>query len=196
MNFTSEEESFEFYDKVWEYAYDKYKEASFLPSKVERNKGKAAVKKETKAAINKQVKGAFIGKLCGATRNSLDSMFISSFLGLTSVAIYDNYYYILRSVHNMLNVATTSMIGGVGNSIAKESVEKNHWISDEDMNNIIVVAESTPGPIAINSATFIGYKTGKFLGAFFAVLGVILPSLIIITIIYISYKTTKVIIII
>ena len=67
--------------------------------------------------------------------------------------------------------------------IHKESVEKHRWISSEDMNNIVVVAESTPGPIAINSATFIGYKVGKFLGAVFAVLGVILPSLIIITLI-------------
>lgn len=64
--------------------------------------------------------------------------------------------------------------------IHKESVEKNKWISEEDMNNIVVVAESTPGPIAINSATFIGYKVGKFLGAVFAVLGVILPSFLII----------------
>lgn len=79
-----------------------------------------------KRAINKQVKGAFLGKLCGTTRNSLDSMFISSSLGLTQVAMYDSYYYILRSVHNLLNVATTSMIGGVGNSIAKESKEKNY----------------------------------------------------------------------
>lgn len=67
--------------------------------------------------------------------------------------------------------------------IHKESVEKNKWISEEDMNNIVVVAESTPGPIAINSATFIGYKVGKFLGAVFAVLGVILPSFLIILLI-------------
>lgn len=67
--------------------------------------------------------------------------------------------------------------------IHKESVEKNKWISEEDMNNIVVVAESTPGPIAINSATFIGYKVGKFLGAVFAVLGVALPSFIIILLI-------------
>ena len=67
--------------------------------------------------------------------------------------------------------------------IHKESVEKNKWISEEDMNNIIVVAESTPGPIAINSATFIGYKTAKFLGSVFSVLGVSLPSLIIIILI-------------
>lgn len=71
--------------------------------------------------------------------------------------------------------------------IYKESVEKNKWISEADMNNIVVVAESTPGPIAINSATFIGYKVGKFWGAFLSVLGVILPSFIIITLISIFY---------
>lgn len=72
--------------------------------------------------------------------------------------------------------------------IYKESVEKNNWISEEDMNNIIVIAESTPGPIAINSATFIGYKVGKFWGAFLSVLGVVLPSFIIITLISIFYE--------
>jgi len=67
--------------------------------------------------------------------------------------------------------------------IHKESVEKNKWINEEDMNNIVVVAESTPGPIAINASTFIGYKVGKFLGALVSILGVVLPSLIIIVLI-------------
>lgn len=67
--------------------------------------------------------------------------------------------------------------------IHKECVTKNNWINDEDMNNIIVIAESTPGPIAINASTFIGFKVGKILGAIISVLGVALPSLIIITII-------------
>lgn len=67
--------------------------------------------------------------------------------------------------------------------IHKESVEKNRWITEEDMNNIVVVAESTPGPIAINASTFIGYKVGKFLGSLISTLGVILPSLIIIILI-------------
>ena len=64
--------------------------------------------------------------------------------------------------------------------IHKEAVEKNKWINEEDMNNIVVVAESTPGPISINAATFIGYKTGKFLGSVVAVLGLIIPSIVII----------------
>ena len=67
--------------------------------------------------------------------------------------------------------------------IHKESVEKNKWICEEDMNNIIVVAESTPGPIAINSSTFIGYKVGNILGSAIATLGVALPSLTIIILI-------------
>ena len=75
--------------------------------------------------------------------------------------------------------------------IHKESVEKNKWITNEDMNNIIVVAESTPGPIAINSSTFIGYKVGKLLGAIVSVIGVALPSLLIITIISIFINDFK-----
>ena len=67
--------------------------------------------------------------------------------------------------------------------IQKETVETNKWISDDDILEIIAIAESTPGPIAINSATFVGYKVCGFWGSFFATLGVVLPSFIIILII-------------
>jgi len=87
---------------------------------------KGNVEKQVVRGIKKQVGGAFIGKVCGVTRNSLSSVFISSFLGLTQVAIYSNYYYILGAVHTFMNVLTNSMVGGVGNSIVKESVEKNY----------------------------------------------------------------------
>lgn len=76
--------------------------------------------------IKKQVSGAFIGKICGQMRTALDGIFISSFLGLTQVAIYSNYYYILSAIHNFMTVTTNSMVGGVGNSIAKEDLEKNY----------------------------------------------------------------------
>ena len=59
-------------------------------------------------------------------------------------------------------------------------VEKKQWITHEDMVNVTVIAESTPGPIAINCATFVGYKQGKFWGAVAATFGVVLPSFIII----------------
>lgn len=80
--------------------------------------------------------------------------------------------------------------------IHKECVEANKWIEDDDMNNIIAIAESTPGPISINASTFIGYKTGKFLGACFATLGVILPSFVIIVLvsIFINYFNDSLII--
>jgi len=59
-------------------------------------------------------------------------------------------------------------------------VEKKNWISDDDLMQIITIAESTPGPIAINMATYIGYKRSKIFGSIFATLGVVLPSFIII----------------
>lgn len=67
--------------------------------------------------------------------------------------------------------------------IQKEVVENKKWVTDDDILEIIAIAESTPGPIAINSATFIGYRTCGFFGSFFATLGVVLPSFIVITII-------------
>lgn len=67
--------------------------------------------------------------------------------------------------------------------IQKEVVDKKGWITDSDILDIIAIAESTPGPIAINSATFIGYKIAGVLGSFCATLGVVLPSFIIISLI-------------
>lgn len=67
--------------------------------------------------------------------------------------------------------------------IQRETVEKHGWISDEDILEIIAIAESTPGPIAINSATFVGYRVCGFWGSFFATVGVVLPSYVIITLI-------------
>ena len=62
-------------------------------------------------------------------------------------------------------------------------VEKKKWISEDEMLEILAIAESTPGPIAINMATYIGYLKGKVLGSIAATIGVVLPSLIIIYII-------------
>ena len=67
--------------------------------------------------------------------------------------------------------------------IQKEVVENKKWITDEDILEIVAIAESTPGPIAINAATFIGHKVCGFFGALFATLGVVLPSFVIIALI-------------
>ena len=67
--------------------------------------------------------------------------------------------------------------------IQKETVEKKGWISDDDIFDVVAIAESTPGPVAVNSATFVGFKTAGFFGALAATLGVVLPSFVIIFII-------------
>lgn len=64
--------------------------------------------------------------------------------------------------------------------IEYETTEKRKLIEKEEIADIVAIAESTPGPIAINSATFIGYRTAGVLGAAAATLGVVLPSLVII----------------
>lgn len=64
--------------------------------------------------------------------------------------------------------------------ITKEVVEKRKWITDTEFLDLIAVAESTPGPIAINSATYLGYKIRGFWGSFFATLGVVIPSFVVI----------------
>lgn len=64
--------------------------------------------------------------------------------------------------------------------IENACVDKKQWISHDDMMNITVIAESTPGPIAINCATFVGYKQKGLSGAIAATLGIVLPSFVII----------------
>lgn len=65
----------------------------------------------------------------------------------------------------------------------REVVENKGWVSDDDVLKMLIISESTPGVLAINSATFIGYKIGKFKGALVATLGVVIPSLITISLI-------------
>ena len=67
--------------------------------------------------------------------------------------------------------------------IQREAVEHRHWVTEADILDVVAIAESTPGPIAINAATFIGQKLGGTACAAAATLGVIFPSLVIITVI-------------
>ena len=60
--------------------------------------------------------------------------------------------------------------------IENSCVEKKQWITHDEMMNVTVIAESTPGPIAINCATFVGYKKAGFLGAVIATFGIVVPS--------------------
>ena len=65
-------------------------------------------------------------------------------------------------------------------NIREDVVEKRDWLNDDELTQVIAVAESTPGPIAINLATFVGYKKRGFWGSLAATVGVVIPSLVII----------------
>ena len=87
---------------------------------------KGKVSSETKEILVKQIKGIVIDKIGDTARNSLDSIFLSAFLGLTVVAIYDNYYYIYSALYGTSLTVIRAMQASVGNSIAKESIDKNY----------------------------------------------------------------------
>lgn len=72
--------------------------------------------------------------------------------------------------------------------IEKELVQRKKWITDEELLDMIAVAESTPGVIAVNSATFIGYKLRGFLGSLLSTLAVVLPSFIVISLISLVFE--------
>ena len=80
--------------------------------------------------------------------------------------------------------------------LIQEEVIKNNWVNFEEFINFVAVSESTPGPFAINMATYVGSTQGCILGAFFSTLGVVLPSFIIILIvakIYEQFKNSKIV---
>lgn len=64
--------------------------------------------------------------------------------------------------------------------VQDECVDKKKWISDDEFATVLTIAESTPGPIAINCATYTGYAQGGILGSIAATFGVVLPSFVII----------------
>ena len=64
--------------------------------------------------------------------------------------------------------------------IQREVVEKHRWIDKKDFVDMLVLAQSTPGPIAVNTAVFVGYKTAGVVGAVATALGTVLPSFIVI----------------
>lgn len=80
--------------------------------------------------------------------------------------------------------------------LIQEAVLEKGWMANEEIVNFIAVSESTPGPFAINCATFVGMQTGGLFGAFCATLGVVLPSFIIILIvanIFDKFKNNKIV---
>ncbi|MBO5652709.1 MAG: chromate transporter [Clostridia bacterium] len=83
-----------------------------------------------------------------------------------------------------LMIGAVSFGGGYGMiAMIREKCLANGWLTEAELMDRIAVAESTPGPIAVNMATFVGSSEGGMLGALFATLGVVLPSFIVILLI-------------
>lgn len=93
---------------------------------------KGSIPKELANDIKQRVAGLMIIKVAAVSRNALDSIIVSAFLGLQAVAMYNNYYYIISAVSSVLLVLMNAIAAGVGNSVAIESRQKNL----EDMRNI------------------------------------------------------------
>lgn len=90
----------------------------------------------------------------------------------------------LQLFFSFLMIGTVSFGGGYGMiSLIRETVLSYGWLSEEEFLNFIAVSESTPGPLAVNMATFIGSSQGGILGSFFATIGVVMPSFFIILLI-------------
>lgn len=87
---------------------------------------KGTLSKAEKKDIIKNSYGMLLFKICQVTRNSLDTVFISSFMGLTATTIYNNYYQIFAGILSIQTIIRESMKGGIGNKIALNTPEKNH----------------------------------------------------------------------
>ena len=90
----------------------------------------------------------------------------------------------LKLFLTFLKIGAVSFGGGYGMiSLIRDDCLANGWLTEEELLNFIAVAESTPGPITVNMATFVGSSQAGFLGALCATLGMVLPSFIIILVI-------------
>ncbi len=90
----------------------------------------------------------------------------------------------LRLYLEFFKIGLFSIGGGLATlPFVQQLIERYGWITSEDLLNMIAISESTPGPIGINLATFVGYNTGGLLGGIVATIGLVTPSLIIIVLV-------------
>jgi len=104
-----------------------------------------------------------------------------------------NYFQLFLS---FLTIGAFSFGGGYAAMplIQNQVVDLHHWLSFYEFSDLVTISQMTPGPIAVNSATFVGIKVGGIFGAFVATIGCILPSCLIVTIIayfYLKYRHLK-----
>lgn len=89
-------------------------------------KPKGSVDKAQVQRINQRIRDLFTSKIGGIIYDSADTIVVSAFLGLTLLAVYQNYFYILNSISGLITVVFSACTAGIGNSIVVESKEKNY----------------------------------------------------------------------
>ena len=114
-----------------------YLNARIVNKKFPQYKCSGEIEPRDKAQIKKQVSGLMVSRICQMTRNSFDSIFVSAFISLTMTTIYNNYYYVVNAVVGVMNVITSAMLAGIGNSMTTETQEKNY--NDFSVFNFIYV---------------------------------------------------------
>ena len=99
--------------------------ACYVRKKYNKYKPKGKIEKKEFIRIIRKVKDLFGHKLSMVVTNSVDTIVISSFLGLNMVTIYNNYYYLMSAVSGVLDIIYQGILAGIGNSIVSEKKEKN-----------------------------------------------------------------------
>lgn len=104
---------------------------------------------------------------------------------------------LLRLYLTFLKIGTFGFGGGYAilPLIQKEIVHNNHWLSKSEFMDIIGISQMTPGPVAINTATFVGFKTSGFWGSVVATLGFVTTSFILVSFanyFFTKFKTSKI----
>ena len=100
------------------------------------------------------------------------------------------FYRLLMLFLTFLKIGALTFGGGYAMIpiIQDEVTRKRKWITNEEIFDIIAISETTPGPIAVNTATYIGYKIAGIIGSVVATIGLAIPSFIIIFVISYFYK--------
>lgn len=89
-------------------------------------KPQGKISKEEQKAINKRIADLFTSKLGGTLTSSVSTIVISSFLGLETLAVYQNYYYIMTSVAGFITILNSSVLAGIGNKLQTASMQENY----------------------------------------------------------------------
>lgn len=105
----------------------------------------------------------------------------------------NNWKYLLQIFISFFKIGPVTFGGGYAMipMIEREVIEKRKWVKSQDVSEIFAIAESVPGAIAINSATFIGYRLAGVRGAIAAMLGVLLPTFFIVVLLSILFTFIK-----